>query len=140
VAGLLGTHRYQLDPKGRVSLPKGFRRTFSDGAYLTLGHDGCVFAFPSDEWERRAEEVRSRPLADQQGRALARMFFGSAEAVELDGQGRMVLPQRLRKLAGIGKETVVVGVDDRLEIWDADAWERYWDVHRSAYQAGTLGE
>ena len=140
MSGLLGTHRYQLDPKGRVSLPKGFRQAFSGGAYLTLGQDGCVFAFPADEWERRSDEIRSRPLSDQQGRALARVFFGSAESVELDSQGRLLLPQRLRKLAEIGKEAVVVGVQDRMEIWDAEAWERYSDPHNTAYRAGTLGE
>ncbi len=140
MAGLLGTHRYQLDPKGRVSLPKGFREVLSDGATLTLGQDGCVFVFPADEWERRTGELRDRPLSDQQGRALARMFFGSAESASLDSQGRLLIPQRLRKLAGIGKEAVVVGVEDRMEIWDADAWERYWNVHSSAYQSGSLGE
>jgi len=140
VAGLLGTHRYQLDPKGRISLPKGFRGVFSDGAYLTLGHDGCVFAFPASEWERRAEEVRARPLSEPEARAYARMFFGSAEAVELDSQGRMLLPQRLRTRAGIKREAVVVGVQDRMEIWDGGTWEHYESVHEGAYQAGTLGE
>jgi MraZ protein len=140
VAGLLGTHRYQLDPKGRISLPKGFRGAFADGAYLTLGHDGCVFAFPSAEWEHRSGEIQSRPLNDPEGRAYARMFFGNAEAVELDAQGRMVLPQRLRTRAGIKRETVVVGVQDRMEIWDGQAWESYEAVHDSAYQAGALGD
>jgi MraZ protein len=140
VAGLLGTHRYQLDPKGRISLPKGFRGSFSDGAYLTLGHDGCVFAFPFTEWERRSQEVQSRPLSDPEGRAYARLFFGSAESVELDVQGRLLVPQRLRARAEIGREAVVVGVQDRMEIWDAKTWERYESVHDGAYQAGTLGD
>lgn len=140
VAGLYGTHRYQLDPKGRVSLPKGFREAFAEGAFLTAGHDGCVFAFPSDEWARRVEEVKGRPLADPQARALSRMFFGSAEAVELDSQGRLLVPQRLRKQSGIEREAVVVGVEDRMEVWDAESWERYLDVHESAYRAGSLGE
>lgn len=140
MAGLYGTHRYQLDPKGRVSLPKGFRQAFNDGAFLTAGFDGCVFAFPADEWERRIGEVKDRPLSDPQGRALGRMFFASAEAVELDSQGRLLVPQRLRKQSGIDREAVVVGVEDRMEIWDASAWERYLDVHEAAYRAGTLGE
>lgn len=140
VAGLLGTHRYQMDPKGRVSLPKGFRAAFSDGVYLTLGQDNCVFAFPAAQWERRSDEIRERPLSDGPGRALARVFFGSAEYVELDAQGRLLMPQRLRKLAEVGKEVVVVGVDDRIEIWDAKTWDGYWGIHNAAYQAGNLGE
>lgn len=138
MADLLGTHSYLLDPKGRVSLPTRFRAAFSDGAVLTLGQDGCLFCFPRAEWESRSSEVRVLPLSDSQGRAYARMFFGKAEPVELDAQGRMLIPQRLRGEAGIRKEVVVVGVLDRMEIWDRDTHERYEAVHAGAYQAGTL--
>jgi MraZ protein len=138
VAELLGTHRYQLDPKGRVSLPARFRDVFADGAVLTLGQDGCLFCFPRAEWEARSGEVRSLPLSDAEGRAYARMFFGKAEAVELDAQGRLLIPQRLRAEIGIRKEVVVLGVFDRMEIWDGDAHERYQGTHGGAYQAGTL--
>ncbi len=138
MAGLLGTHSYQLDPKGRVSLPARFREAFADGAYLTLGQDGCLFCFPRAEWELRSSEVRSAPLPDSEGRAYARMFFGNAEAVELDAQGRLVVPQRLRAQVGLGKEVVVVGVDDRMEIWDRETHERYLEAFGGAYQAGTL--
>ncbi|HEX5949928.1 MAG TPA: division/cell wall cluster transcriptional repressor MraZ [Actinomycetota bacterium] len=138
MAELLGTHRYQLDPKGRVSLPARFRDVFADGAVLTLGQDGCLFCFPRAEWEARSGEVRSLPLSDAEGRAYARMFFGKAEAVELDAQGRLLIPQRLRGEIGIRKEVVVLGVFDRMEIWDKDAHERYEAAHGGAYQAGTL--
>jgi MraZ protein len=66
------------------------------------------------------------------------MFFGKAESVTLDGQGRLLVPQRLRHEAGIGKEAVVLGVSDRMEIWDRTAHERYETAHAGAYQAGTL--
>ena len=138
MAELLGTHRYQLDPKGRVSLPARFRDVFADGAVLTLGQDGCLFCFPRAEWEARSDEVRGLPLSDAEGRAYARMVFGKAEAVELDTQGRLLIPQRLRAEIGIRKEVVVLGVFDRMEIWDKDAHERYEAAHGGAYQAGTL--
>jgi MraZ protein len=67
LAELLGTHSYQLDPKGRVSLPARFRETFADGAWLTIGQDGCLFVFPSAEWQRRSEEVAAFPLSDMAG-------------------------------------------------------------------------
>ena len=118
MAELLGTHSYLLDPKGRISLPARFRAAFDEGAYLTLGQDGCLFAFPRAEWERRSREVRDLPLSDTSGRAYARMIFGKAEEVDLDGQGRLLIPQRLRTEAGIDKEAVIVGVLDRMEIWD----------------------
>ena len=130
MAELLGTHSYQLDPKGRISLPGRFREAFADGAVLTLGQDGCLFCFPRAEWTARAAEIRDR--------AYARMFFGKAESLTLDGQGRLLIPQRLRNEAGIGKEAVVLGVSDRMEIWDRSAHERYEAAHAGAYQAGTL--
>ena len=138
MAELLGTHNYQLDPKGRISLPGRFREALADGAYLTLGQDGCLFCFPRAEWEDRSNEVRAAPLYDTEGRAYARMFFGNAEPVDLDSQGRLVVPQRLRQQVAIGKEVVVVGVQDRMEIWDREAHERYLDAFGGAYQAGTL--
>jgi len=138
VAELLGTHTYQLDPKGRISLPARFREAFADGAVLTLGQDGCLFCFPRAEWEARAAEVRSFPLSDAESRAYARMFFSKAESVELDGQGRLLVPQRLRVEVGIRKEAVVLGVYDRMEIWDRDTHERYEAGYDGAYQSGAL--
>jgi MraZ protein len=138
VAELLGTHSYQLDPKGRISLPARFREALADGAVLTLGQDGCLFCFPRAEWETRAAEVRGLPLSDAEGRAYARMFFGKAEAVELDSQGRLLVPQRLRTEVAIRKEAVVLGVFDRIEIWDRQTHERYEAGHGGAYQTGLL--
>ena len=138
MAELLGTHSYQLDPKGRISLPARFREAFADGAVLTLGQDGCLFCFPRAEWEARAAEVRNLPLSDAQGRAYSRLFFGKAESVDLDAQGRLVIPARLRAQAQIHKEAVVLGVFDRMEIWDRQAHERYEAGYGGAYQAGTL--
>jgi MraZ protein len=138
VAELLGTHSYQLDPKGRVSLPARFRETFVDGAWLTIGQDGCLFAFPRVEWERRSDEVAASPLSDAAGRAYARLFFGSSDEAKLDGQGRLTIPQRLRDVVGIRKDVVVLGVRDRIEVWDKEAFGRYQASYAGAYQAGTL--
>jgi len=138
VAELLGTHSYQLDPKGRVSLPARFREAFADGAWLTIGQDGCLFAFPRAEWMRRSEEVAASPLSDTSGRAYARMFFGSSDEVRLDAQGRLTIPGRLRESIGISKDVVVLGVRDRMEIWDRDTYERYEATFAGAYQAGTI--
>jgi MraZ protein len=138
VAELLGTHSYQLDPKGRVSLPARFREAFADGAWLTVGQDGCLFAFPRAEWERASDEVAASPLSDAAGRAYARIFFGQSDEARLDGQGRLTIPGRLRETVGIAKEVVVLGVRDRMEIWDRETYERYVAAYAGAYQAGTL--
>lgn len=138
MAELLGTHSYQLDPKGRVSLPARFREAFADGVWLTIGQDGCLYVFPRAEWRRRSDEVASSPLSDADGRAFARLFFGSSDEAKLDSQGRVTIPQRLRETAGISKDVVVLGVRDRMEIWDRESFERYEASFAGAYQAGTL--
>ena len=138
MAELLGAHAYQLDPKGRLSLPARFREAFADGCWLTIGQDRCLFAFPRAEWERRAGEVASSPLSDTDGRAYQRLFFGNSEESRVDGQGRLTVPGRLRDAVGIGKEVVVVGVYDRMEIWDKATYERYEQAYSGAYANGSL--
>jgi len=137
-AGLLGTHSYALDPKGRVSLPVRFREAFADGCWLTIGQDNCLYVFPRIEWERRASEVGSPLLSDAAGRAYGRMFFGKAHEAELDSQGRVTIPGRLREEVGITKDVIVLGVMDRMEIWDRATYDRYEEAFGGAYQAGTL--
>jgi MraZ protein len=121
-----------------VSLPGRFREAFADGAWLTIGQDGCLFAFPRVEWQRRADEVGASPLSDASGRAYARLFFGSSDEVRLDAQGRLTIPGRLRDAVGIAKDVVVLGVRDRMEIWDRETYDRYEAAYAGAYQAGTL--
>jgi MraZ protein len=138
VAELLGTHSYSLDPKGRVSLPARFREAFDEGLWVTVGQDRCLYCFPRAEWERRASEVGASRLSDADGRAFARLFFASADEARLDGQGRVTIPQRLREAVGIRKDVVVLGVRDRMEIWDRAEFERYRDAHVAAYENGLL--
>ena len=138
MADLTGTHTYQLDPKGRMSLPARFRAVFSEGAFVTLGQEGCLYALPKDEWERQKEEARANPASDPQARAYARFFFGNAEPVDLDSQGRFLVPQRLRSQVGIGREAVVRGVGSYMEIWERQAFDSYEQQFRPAYEAGSL--
>jgi MraZ protein len=138
VAELLGEHHYQMDPKGRISLPAKFREAFKAGVHLTLGQEGCLYAFPSDEWDRERGRVEERALADPRSRAYTRVFFGNAERVDLDGQGRLVVPRRLREKVRLGRDVAVVGVADRLEIWAEEEWERYAEAQEGSYQSGAL--
>jgi MraZ protein len=138
VAELLGTHIYQLDPKGRVTLPSRFREAFADGCWITVGQDRCLYVFPRAEWERRAAEVTSAPISDAAGRAFARLFFGSSDEARLDSQGRVTIPQRLRDEVGIRKDVVVLGVYGRMEIWDRGTFDRYRSEHEGAYGSGAL--
>jgi MraZ protein len=138
VAELLGTHSYQLDPKGRVSLPARFREAFTEGAFITLGQDRCLYVFPRAEWERASSEVDAFPLSDNDGRAYQRLFYGSSDEAKVDAQGRVTIPQKLRDLVDIRKEVVVLGAGRRMEIWDRETYERYAAAFSGAYETGTL--
>jgi MraZ protein len=128
-----------MDPKGRISLPGKYREVFDDGVFVTLGQDGCLYAFPRDEWERRSAEAREPALTDAEGRAYSRNFLGNAVEASLDAQGRMVIPRQLREKAGLRRDVTVLGVSDRLEIWDREAYVRYMAMHEATYSAGALG-
>ena len=138
MAELLGTHNYQLDPKGRVSLPARFREAFQEGAFLTLGQDRCLYVFPRAEWERTAAEVDAFSLSDRDSRAYQREFYGKSGEAQLDSQGRVTIPQKLRELVDIRKDVVVLGVGRRMEIWDRATFERDSAANSGPYEAGTL--
>jgi MraZ protein len=122
---LLGEYEHTLDDKNRLTLPARFRQAFADGIVVTRGMDGCLYAYTSGDWDAL---VRSRlatldPLS-QEGRRMQRFFFSGAAETELDKQGRVGLPAALLQHAKLGRDVVVAGVHDHLEIWDRDAWRR----------------
>jgi MraZ protein len=138
VAELLGEHHYQMDPKGRISHPVDYREELRAGVYITLGMDGCLWAFPEEEWGRQRQEIESWPLSAPGNRGYARVFFGNAERVDLDSQGRLVVPRRLRDKARLEKDVVVMGDGSRLEIWPGAALAREKDDVESRSRTGDL--
>lgn len=135
---ITGSGQYQLDPKGRMSLPSKVRRAFEEGLTITLGVDGCLWAFPPAQWQRSRDRITALPITSPESRWYRRMFLGNAESVELDSQGRLVIPQRLRQEVGIDREVTVIGNGDHLEIWATDTWERASAPFHGQYIAGTL--
>ncbi|MGH3003087.1 MAG: division/cell wall cluster transcriptional repressor MraZ [Gaiellaceae bacterium] len=119
---LLGEHEHSLDDKNRLTLPAKLRGAFEDGVVVTPGLDGCLFAYPREEWDRVAERIRNLDPLAEASRVMQRRFFAGAAQGELDRQGRLVLPQRLIELAALGREVTVAGVYDHLEIWDRARW------------------
>lgn len=121
----LGQYQHTLDPKGRVILPSAFRDELKDGLVMTVGLDHCLTVHPTAEWERVVEGLRSLRTTDRRERMFARVMTASAHAEDLDRQGRVTIPARLREYAQLAKEVAVVGADSRVELWDAARWERY---------------
>jgi len=139
---LLGEYHHNLDIKGRMAIPAKFRDALHAGAIITRGIDNCLFLFTKQEWEKLAEKLISLPLAQANSRAFVRLMLAGAMDVEVDAQGRVLVPDYLRKYAGLGKEVVVAGLYNRIEVWDADEWARYKAKTESASQeiAEKLGE
>jgi len=122
---LLGEYEHTIDDKNRLTLPAKFRRAFEDGIVVTRGLDGCLYAWTPVAWENYGDTTLSalHPLS-QEGRRMHRHFFSGASETTPDKQGRVSIPSALLAHAKLGRDVVVAGVNDRLEIWDRAAWKR----------------
>lgn len=114
-----GTYEHSLDAKGRLFIPAQLRKELGDTLYVTMGMDGCLAVYPQETWNRFTERYSSLPMSQSKS---MRVLFANAAKCEPDSQGRIVIPQKLRRYAGLEKDAVIIGVHDRAEIWSAEAW------------------
>ena len=121
----LGTHAPRLDDKGRMILPAKFRDELKEGVVVTRGQERCLYVFPVAEFARLAEQLRQAPVTSKQARDYLRVFLSGASDEAVDGQGRITIPAALRSYAGLNRECAVIGAGQRVEIWDATAWDQY---------------
>jgi MraZ protein len=129
----LGTHTPRLDDKGRLTLPAKFRDALAGGLMVTKGQDHCIYVFPRAEFEQLARKVADAPFTNEAVRAYQRYLFAGTDEQRPDSQGRISIMPELRRYAGLAKECVVIGAINRLEIWDAERWERYLAEHEDSY-------
>jgi MraZ protein len=126
-----GDSIHTLDPKNRVFVPKRFQDELGrepDGqqvAILTRGFEGCLFLFSREGYAKVLQRLKTQPFGGAQLRTMQRLFFANVHPSPLDSSGRVLLPEKLRKYAGIDKEVVMVGVADRAEIWDRARWQKF---------------
>ncbi|EYE88405.1 cell division protein MraZ [Fervidicella metallireducens AeB] len=123
----IGEYQHALDSKNRIIVPAKFREQLNSVFVMTKGLDGCLYAFPMDEWRRLEEKLKTLPLTNKDARAFVRFFFSGAAEIEIDKQGRALLPQNLIEYAQIQKDIVSIGVSTRIEIWSKDKWQEYND-------------
>ena len=121
----LGTHSPRLDEKGRLILPAKFRDELAGGVVITKGQERCLYVFPINEFERLADQLRQAPVTSKQARDYLRVFLSGASDEVPDKQGRITIPPALRTYAGLERDLAVIGAGQRVEIWDAAAWEAY---------------
>jgi len=124
---LLGEFEHTIDDKNRLTLPAKFRQALSGGLVITRGMDGCLYCYPQADWERLVESrLAGLDPFSREGRMMNRFFFAGASEAEPDKQGRVALPPTLAK--DLGREVVVAGVNDHLEIWNREAWRDHVKV------------
>ncbi|KKQ94833.1 MAG: Protein MraZ [candidate division CPR2 bacterium GW2011_GWC1_39_9] len=140
----IGEFQHNIDDKGRLAVPSKFRSKLSEGAVVTRGLDSCLFLYTKEEWQKMAEKISDLPVSQSGARAFSRLMLAGAMEVDIDKQGRVILPAYLREYAGIKKEVVVAGLYSRIEIWSGEKWSNYKketekDSNEIAEQLGNLG-
>lgn len=121
----LGEYNHNMDQKGRLAVPVKFRSGLSSGAVVTRGLDECLFLYTKEEWEIIAKKIASLPVSQKNSRAYSRLMLAGAMEVEIDKQGRIILPEYLRKYASLSKGVIMAGLYNRIEIWEESKWESY---------------
>jgi len=120
----LGEYEHNIDAKGRLAIPAKFRAQMDKGAVISKGMGTCLSVYTMQRWDEKSAELASGKTSDEL-RDFERRIYPSASEVELDGQGRIVIPAKLRAYAGLGNEVTVAGVRDHFEIWDRTSWYTY---------------
>ena len=121
----IGEYTISMDAKGRIAIPAKFRALLNAAAVVTRGLDQSLFLYPRKEWDVIAAKLAALPLSQANSRAFARLMLAGAFDIEPDKQGRVMIPEYLRKFASLSKRIVVAGLYDRIEIWDEPAWLAY---------------
>lgn len=138
----MGEYNHTIDAKGRLIVPSRFREQLGDEFVVTAGLDGCLFVYPNEEWKQFEDKLHVLPLSNPGARKFSRFFLASACPCDVDKQGRILLPAKLREMAGLEKEVVLAGVGERIEIWDKARWldtSTYEDMDEIAANMEGLG-
>ncbi|MGO5075847.1 division/cell wall cluster transcriptional repressor MraZ [Clostridium sporogenes] len=139
----IGEYNHSLDTKNRIIIPAKFREELGKNFVLTKGLDGCLYVYPKSQWEVLQKKLETLPLTNKNARAFVRFFFSGAHELEIDKQGRTLIPQNLLEYGQIQKEIVSIGVSNRIEIWSKDKWDEYnnsnIDYDNIAEQMSELG-
>lgn len=121
----MGEFQHNIDAKGRLIVPAKFREELGEKYVVTRGMDGCLFGYPMSEWEQLEEKLKEMPLAKKDARTFVRFFYSAATECEIDKQGRINIPGTLRTHAHLEKGCVIIGVSNRIEIWDEAKWQEF---------------
>jgi len=141
---LIGEYKHTIDNKKRLAIPSKLRREIGTKMVITRGLDNCLFVFPLNQWSKLVEKLSQLPLGQKDSRGFVRLMLAGASEVEIDKLGRILIPDYLKSYGGLKKNVVIVGVYNRLEIWDEAKWKLFSkttekEVDNMAERLGELG-
>lgn len=125
---------YKMDSKGRVMVPPIYREELGTKFVITKGFEKCLFGYPTKEWENLSKKLAKISLTTKETRFFLRVWFSSATFVEIDNQGRILIPLEFRKFASLKRDVAFIGVFNRVEIWDKNAWDKYLETKELSYE------
>lgn len=133
-----GEYKHNIDIKGRLVLPSKFRETCKDNEletfFLTRGLDNCIFMFTEEEWQVQEQKFKGMSFTKKESRIFNRLFFSGATDIHPDKQGRFIIPQYLKDYAHINRETMIIGVSNRIEIWDSNVWNDFYSNSNESFE------
>lgn len=123
----VGEYKHTIDKKNRIIIPAKFREELQDTFFITKGFDGCLSVYTNEQWEKVLAGFSKLPNTKKEVRRYIRLLTSSAISVECDTQGRVCLSEKLRELAKLEKECLIIGVNDHVEIWSKDQYDEYFN-------------
>lgn len=130
---LMGEYCHNIDDKGRLIMPSKFREEIGNSFVITKGLDGCLFVYSLANWEKIISNLKSLPFTRKDARTFMRFFLASANKGEIDKQGRINVPNNLLEYAKIEKECIIIGVLDRLEIWNLAIYQEMMNNNSDSF-------
>jgi len=142
---LIGQYHTKVSPKGRLAFPKRFREVLGDNLVVTVGYENSLMVVSAKDWKSLIESTENKPIILNSARDTNRFLLGEATEIDLDEQGRCVLPSYLRIHAKIGEEAVFLGLNKYVEVWDKQVWEEYQkylkeNINKIAEKLSNVGE
>ena len=122
----MGEYHHSIDEKGRLIIPSKFRAELGESFVITRGLENCLFVYSLVEWNKIVDKLKSLPFTKKDARNFTRFFLSGATVCELDKQGRVNIQSSLQDFASLTKDCVIIGVNDRLEIWSKERWEGFY--------------
>ncbi|MDD5450231.1 MAG: division/cell wall cluster transcriptional repressor MraZ [Candidatus Omnitrophica bacterium] len=133
-----GEYEHSLDKKGRIIVPSKFREAakahYVEKFFITRGLDKCLFIFTEDEWKNQELKFKNLSFTKKESRSFNRLFFSGTSELELDKQGRILIPKYLKDFAGIKKDIIIIGVSNRIEIWAREVWQEFYKTQQPSFE------